>query len=74
MTTAPRLFFSGYEKDAPILNTNLRNCLKILHANPRAFDTDSPATVSAFPHVGSATVEGDRVMANSNEITGYIVR
>ena len=65
---------SGYEEDLLKLNTNPRNCLEIFHTNPWAFNTDSPATVSAFPHVGSATIEGNWVVANFGEVTGYIVR
>ena len=56
------------------LGTNLCNGLEILKGNPRALDTDFPATVGTFPHIGSATVEGDRVIANSGEVTGYDVR
>ena len=58
----------------PTLNTNLCNLAEILKANPRALDTDFLATVGAFPHIGSATFDGDRVFANVGEVTGYIVR
>jgi len=73
MTTAPRPVSSGYEKDAQILNTNLRNCLEILLGNPRALDTDSRTTVGAFPHICCATIEGDRGTANPGEAIGYDV-
>jgi len=61
-------------KGAPILDTNLRHSLEIPNGNPRALDTDFPATVNAFPHIGSATVDGDRVITNFGEVTGYDVR
>lgn len=56
-----------------VLNTNLRNRLEILHANPRALDTDFPATVGAFPYISSAT-NGDWVFAGFDKITRYVVR
>jgi len=72
MTTTPE-DFSRYEKDVPIQNTNLRNGPEILHGNPRALDADFPATVNAFPYIGSTTVDGDWVVTNPDEITGYVV-
>jgi len=57
-----------------ILSTNLGDSLEIRLGNPWAFDADFPAVVSAFPHIGSTTVDGERVISNPNEITGYVVR
>ena len=58
----------------PALKTNLGNSLEILRVNPWALDTDFLATMSTLPHIGSATICGYRVIANSGEITGKVVR
>lgn len=55
-------------------DTNLRDGLKILLGNPWALDADFPATVSAFPHIGGATIDGYRVITDSGEITRYVMR
>ena len=56
------------------MNTDLGNSLEVLNRNPRALDTDFPTTVGAFPYIGSAAVDGYRVIANFGEVTGYVVR
>ena len=69
-----QVFLSGREKGILMPpTTNLGDGLEIHLGNSWALDAYFPAAVNAFPHIGSATVGGDRVIANSGKITGYVM-
>ena len=57
-----------------MLDTNPRDTLKILLGNSWTLDADRPTTVGAFPHVGSPTINRDRVITNFGEVAGHIMR
>jgi len=52
------------------VRANLREAMNIAHGDPQSLDTDLPAAVSASPYVSEAAT-GNRLVANSDEITGY---